>query len=92
MIAVASPPERRRPPLLETGDILGARDFLSRWEQMPNLKNAELIEGVVYITGLWLSLPALLRQDGRELIATLGLADPTHAAFVAKLAARKIGS
>jgi len=49
MIASASPPKRCRPPLLETGDLLQAPDFLSRWEEMPGLKNAELIEGVVYL-------------------------------------------
>ena len=41
--------------------------------------------------GLWLDPAAMLRRDGKKLLAVLrkGLASPEHAAFVAKLAARK---
>src|SRR5262245_3401150 len=41
--------------------------------------------------GLWLDPAALLRRDGKRLLAVLrrGLASPEHAAFVAKLAARR---
>ena len=41
--------------------------------------------------GLWLDPEALLKRNGKRLIAVLrqGLASPEHAAFVAKLASRK---
>src|SRR5437868_5273680 len=34
---------------LENGDSLSAPEFLRRYEAMPHLKKAELIEGIVYI-------------------------------------------
>ncbi len=34
---------------LETGDSLGAAEFLRRYEAMPEVKKAELIEGTVYM-------------------------------------------
>jgi hypothetical protein len=37
-------------PELEAGDHLTRREFHRRYEAMPNLKKAELIEGVVYIS------------------------------------------
>ena len=37
------------PPLFETGDRMSREEFVARWEQMPELKNAELIDGVVYV-------------------------------------------
>jgi Uma2 family endonuclease len=37
------------PLLLEPGERMGRDEFLARWEQMPNLKLAELIDGVVYL-------------------------------------------
>jgi Uma2 family endonuclease len=37
------------PPELVTGERLTLEEFLRRWEKLPNLKNAELIEGVVYV-------------------------------------------
>ena len=36
------------PPLLREGDQLTSAEFLKRWEAMPNLKHAELIDGVVF--------------------------------------------
>lgn len=41
--------------------------------------------------GLWLDAPAFLKRDGKRVLAVLrqGLASPEHAAFVAKLAAKK---
>lgn len=41
--------------------------------------------------GLWLDAAAFLKRDGKRLLAVLrkGLATPEHAAFVAKLAAKK---
>lgn len=43
-------------PLLRTGDRLTRAEFERRWEAMPQLKKAELIEGVV-------SMQAALRHD-----------------------------
>ena len=37
------------PPPLESGDRMTRREFERRYETMPNLKKAELIEGVVYV-------------------------------------------
>lgn len=37
------------PLLFEPGDRLSREEFLKRWEQMPDLKFAELIDGVVYM-------------------------------------------
>ena len=36
------------PPLLE-GDSLTSDELLRRWEAIPDLKRAELIDGIVYI-------------------------------------------
>lgn len=54
MIASAPKPKRAapgqgRPEPLENGERLTAREFLRRYEAMPQLKKAELIEGVVYM-------------------------------------------
>ena len=38
-----------RPLPLENGEFLHSREFLRRYEQMPQVKKAELIEGVVYM-------------------------------------------
>jgi Uma2 family endonuclease len=43
MLSIASP------PLLREGDRLNSKEFLRRWEAMPELKHAELIEGVVFM-------------------------------------------
>ncbi|MGI8741688.1 MAG: Uma2 family endonuclease [Bryobacteraceae bacterium] len=37
------------PLLFEAGDHMPREEFLDRWERMPELKNAELIDGVVYM-------------------------------------------
>jgi hypothetical protein len=37
------------PPGLVTGQRLSVEEFLRRWEGLPELKNAELIDGVVYV-------------------------------------------
>jgi uncharacterized protein YktB (UPF0637 family) len=36
-------------PLLEAGDRLSRDEFERRYERMPHLKKAELIEGIVYL-------------------------------------------
>jgi hypothetical protein len=38
-----------RPLPLENGDFMHSREFLRRYEGMPELKKAELIGGVVYL-------------------------------------------
>ena len=35
------------PAELVTGQRMNVAEFLSRWEDLPDLKNAELIDGVV---------------------------------------------
>lgn len=78
-------------PPLENGDRLNRYEFERRYAAMPNLKNAELIEGVVYT-------PAALRfnNHGRphaqimtmtQVLSTLqqGLDSEEHQEFVKKL-------
>jgi Uma2 family endonuclease len=48
-------------PPLENGDRLSGADFLRRYEAMPHLRKAELIEGVVYV-----SSPVRHRYHGRQ--------------------------
>ncbi|NEP33579.1 MAG: Uma2 family endonuclease, partial [Moorea sp. SIO3B2] len=36
-------------PPLESGDLLTRQEFEQRYEQMPDVKKAELIEGIVYM-------------------------------------------
>jgi len=38
-----------RPLPLENGELLHSREFLRRYERMPQVKKAELVEGVVYL-------------------------------------------
>jgi Uma2 family endonuclease len=47
-------------PLLEPGDRLSRAEFERRYEAMPEIKKAELIEGVVY-------MPSPVRMDGHGL-------------------------
>ena len=48
------------PAPLENGDRLTAREFLRRYEAMPHIKKAELIEGVVYMGS-----PVRIKQHAR---------------------------
>jgi Uma2 family endonuclease len=48
-MATSDPTAAPRVPQLETGDHLTAREFLERFDAMPGLKKAELIDGVVYV-------------------------------------------
>jgi len=52
------------PPLV-AGDMLTLDEFLRRWEAMPDVKHAELIEGVVY-------MPSPVGPDHGDVDATLG--------------------
>ncbi len=47
-------------PLLENGDRLTRAEFERRYQAMPDLKKAELIEGVVYVAS-----PLRYRQHGQ---------------------------
>ncbi len=40
------------PPPLRDGDRLTSDEFLRRWEAMPDLKHAELLDGIVYLPSL----------------------------------------
>src|SRR5256885_15317986 len=55
--------ERTRPhgriPPLENGDHLSGREFLRRYEAMPEVKKAELVNGIVYM-----ATPVRLEQHG----------------------------
>ena len=44
-----SAPAQSALPLLEAGDRLSREEFERRYEQMPHLKKAELVEGTVYM-------------------------------------------
>jgi len=46
---VKTPPQQKRLPPLENGDRLNRYEFERRYNAMPHLKKAELIEGVVYM-------------------------------------------
>jgi hypothetical protein len=91
-------------PSLETGDNLSRGDFLASWEQLPDVRFAELINGIVYLRpdsagifrsrvfpGLCLSSKAFFKNDMAKVLATLqeGLASTEHQRFVAELAERK---
>lgn len=64
-----SPPSPPIPPL-ENGDRLTRAEFERRYDAMPHLKRAELIEGVVYV-----SSPVRIRQHGKphlQLVTWIG--------------------
>jgi len=56
-----------KPPPLETGDRLSREEFERRYDAMPNLKKAELIEGVVYVAS-----PVRHRHHGRPHLQLTG--------------------
>lgn len=49
MQKAAPPPGQQNPPPLENGDELPAAEFLRRYEGMPLVRKAELVEGIVYM-------------------------------------------
>ena len=59
----AQAPIRRSPPELHNGDCLKSGEFLRRYEGMPELKKAELIEGKVFM-GSPVSASEHGEQDG----------------------------
>jgi hypothetical protein len=58
-ISTTREPAGPRLPSLEPGDHLSREEFERRYEAMPNIKKAELIEGVVYLPS-----PVRLEQHG----------------------------
>ena len=63
-----------RPPGLVTGERLTVEEFLRRWEELPDLKNAELIDGVVYV-----SSPVSLNHGSLDILIHWWLAHYAHA-------------
>jgi Uma2 family endonuclease len=63
-----APPLVEAPFPLENGDRLTREEFLRRWDAMPQLKRAELIEGIVYMTAA-VRLPQHGRPQGWLVIA-----------------------
>src|SRR5262244_1577979 len=61
------PPPFEGIPPLENGDRLTRDEFERRYEAMPNLKKAELIEGVVYVPS-----PARYRRHARPQFRFIG--------------------
>ncbi len=57
-----------KPPRLEQGDHLTRDEFERRYDAMPNLKKAELIEGIVYMPS-----PVRHREHGKQHIRMAGL-------------------
>lgn len=49
MVVIARPFDIEEVPTLESGDHLTLREFERRYDAMPELKKAELIEGVVFL-------------------------------------------
>jgi Uma2 family endonuclease len=54
------------PLLFEAGDRMDREEFLARWEEMPDLKRAELIDGVVYLPS-----PVSLEHGDKEVLLTV---------------------
>src|SRR5438552_14830002 len=74
MATIVAPPTpthesdpQARQPLLEAGDHLSRGEFERRYEAMPRLKKAELIEGIVYMPS-----PLRAEQHGRPHIHLAG--------------------
>jgi Uma2 family endonuclease len=63
-----------RLPGLVTGERLTVEEFLHRWETLPELKNAELIDGVVYVPS-----PVSLEHGSLDTLVIWWLAQYSHA-------------
>ncbi len=63
-----------QPPLLVTGERMRLKEFLRRWEELPELKNAELIDGVVYVPS-----PVSLEHGSLDTMTHWWLAQYAHA-------------
>jgi len=67
IVALAAPVST--PPLIE-GDCLTSDEFLRRWEAMPDLARAELIDGIVYLPS-----PVGRHRDGCQILLTSWLSN-----------------
>ena len=79
-------PTGKRLPLLENGDTLDTREFLRRFERMPDVKKAELINGVVFMASPVRLLHANPHSDlgvwlGTYRISTPGVRSPDNVTF-----------
>jgi Uma2 family endonuclease len=55
MASTTAPPRREAPPALESGDHLTGEEFDRRYSCRPDIKKAELINGVVYVASpVWI--------------------------------------
>ena len=73
-------------PLLENGDTLDTREFLRRFERMPHVKKAELINGVVFMASPVRLLHANPHSDlsywlTTYRVATAGVRSPDNVTF-----------
>jgi len=73
-------------PLLENGDTLDADEFLLRYARMPDVKKAELVNGVVHMASPVRLLHANPHSDiamwlGTYRVATLGVRSPDNVTF-----------
>ena len=73
-------------PLLENGDRLDAEEFLRRYERMPDVKKAELVNGVVYMASPVRLVHALPHSDvgiwlGIYRVNTPGVLSPDNVTF-----------
>jgi Uma2 family endonuclease len=59
---------------LVTGERMDVEEFLRRWEELPDLKNAELIDGVVHV-----SSPVSLEHGDLDTLILMWLAYYAHA-------------
>lgn len=63
-----------KPPGLITGEQMNVDEFLQRWEELPDLKNAELIDGIVYVPS-----PVSLEHGSLDTLIHWWLAHYAHA-------------
>jgi len=73
--ALSEPAECERIPPLQAGDRLTREEFERRYNAMPHLKKAELIDGVVYVPS-----PASYRNHGNPHFNLIGWLAPYAAA------------
>lgn len=69
-------PAAKALPLLENGDHLRTREFLRRYERMPDVKKAELINGVVFMASPVRLLHANPHSDLSHWLTTYRVATP----------------
>src|SRR4051794_20278064 len=75
-IAEEQPPIEGEHEQLSNGDNLSRDDFIRIWDQLPDLKRAELIEGVVYMPSPLRLSHAVTDHDLSVWLGTYRLATP----------------